>query len=167
MTNEKQVKEINKYLELKREEKEELLTKGLTSRQHRLKDYLKKNFQSGRYFSIEEICQAGLGYVLNTNPKAHDKCLALSNDCRAINWCITERYIPIIKDSKGGCKLAESKDEVDSFIKHQREQIETKAKYLNIIESKIEKDGYAVFINLKNRVLDDDEIKPIEVFAHE
>ena len=157
----------NEQLEEIKQQREKLLTKGLTSRQHRLKDYLRDNFVSGKYFSIEEICQAGLGYTLNTDPKKHDKCVALSNDCRAINWNITERYIPIIKDKKGGCKLAENKEEVDEFIKKQREQIETKCQYLNTLESKIERDGYAVFINQANRVLEEDEIKPIEAYANE
>ena len=66
-------------------------------------------------FKIEEICNAGLGYELNHNPRIHDKCVALSNDIRAINFNIAERYIPIIKNSKGGCKLAENKEEVNAF----------------------------------------------------
>lgn len=159
MTNEQIEKIINK--------KKELVEKGLTSRQHRLKDFIKTNFVSGKYFSIEEICEAGLGYTLNTDPHKHDKCVALSNDVRAINFNITERYIPIVKDKKGGIKLAESKDEIDNYIKVEREKIETKCQYLNILESKIEREGYAIFINQANRVLNDNEIKPIEVYANE
>ena len=155
----------NEQLEKIKKQREKLLTKGLTTRQHRLKDFLRDNFVSGKYFSIEEICNAGLGYVYNTNPRSHDKCVALGSDIKAINWCITERYIPIIKDSKGGCKLAENKQEVDDFIALKREEIETQSKYLNTLESKVERDGYALFVNQADRVLDDDEIKPIEVFA--
>lgn len=155
----------NEQIEKVMNEKERLLTKGLTTRQHRLKDFLKANFESGRFFSIEEICNAGLGYTLNTNPRIHDKCICLSNDIKAINFNITERYIPIVKNARGGCKLAETKDEVDDFIATERAKIEVKCQYLNILESKIEKDGYAVFINQADRALDDSEIKPLEVFA--
>ena len=157
MTNEQIERIIN--------EKKELIEKGLTTRQHRLKDFLKTNFVSGKFFSIEEICNAGLGYTLNTNPYKHDKCVCLSNDIRAINFNITERYIPIIKDTKGGCKLAENKKEVDDFIANEREKVEAKCQYLNTLESKIERDGYSLFINQADRVLNEDEIKPIEVFA--
>ena len=155
----------NKQIEKIKKQRERLLTKGLTPRQYRLKDFLKENFVSGKYFSIKEICNAGLGYEYNDDPYKHDHCICLSNDVRAINFNITQRFIPIIKDKKGGIKLAENKQEVDDFIANEREKVETKCQYLNTLENKIERDGYAVFINQANRVLEDDEIKPIEVYA--
>ena len=39
----------NEQIEQIKKERQQLLTKGLTSRQHRLKDWLKDNFQSGRF----------------------------------------------------------------------------------------------------------------------
>ena len=155
----------NEQLEKMKQKRERLLTKGLTTRQHRLKDFLKENFVSGKYFSIKEICEAGLGYEYNNDPYKHDHCVCLSNDVRAINFNITERFIPIIKDTKGGIKLAENKQEIDDFIANERAKVEAKCQYLNTLESKVERDGYAVFINLADRVLNDDEIKPIEVYA--
>ena len=87
-------------IERKLKERQEFLTKNLTPRQHRLVDYLKDNFVSGKYFSIEEICESGLGYELNKNPYTHDKCVSLGNDIRQINWAIGSRYSIIVKDKK-------------------------------------------------------------------
>ena len=80
-------------IEQRKREREEFLTQNLTTRQHRLVDYLKDNFQSGRFFTIEELCAAELGYSLNTNPKIHDKCVALGSDVRAINWAIDRKSV--------------------------------------------------------------------------
>ena len=153
------------YLEQLRKHREELLTRGLTTRQHRLKDWLKENFESGRYFTIEEICRAGLGYELNTNPYIHDKCVALGNDVRDINWLAGyKRYIPILKDTKGSIKLAESKAEVDTYIQGLKDKAERYYQYANHLASLAQTDGEIPFINLNNRVLNDNEITPVEVF---
>ena len=137
----------------------------LTTRQHRLKDWLEDNFESGRYFTIEEICNAGLGYELNTNPKIHDKCVALSNEVKEINWKTgVERYIPIIKNTRGSIKLPESSEELKAYIEGERKKVERHYQYLNHLTSLLSLDGVIPFINLANRTLNDNEIKPVEVF---
>lgn len=138
----------------------------LTPRQHALRNYLDNNFESGKYFSIEEICNAGLGYELNTNPKSHDKCIALSNDVKAINWCVTERYKIIIKNKKGGVKLCESEEEFNNWRDNELKKLERKYQYLNTLKYKEQRDGTTPFINQAGRVLDIDEIKPVEVFKN-
>ena len=147
---------------------------NLTTRQHRLVDFLKENFISGKYFSIEEIVSHFVDkegepyYKLNTNPYNHDKCVALSNDIRKINWNITDRHHTIIiKDKKGGCKLCESESEFDNWRKRELEPIETKCKYLNNLVWKSNLDGVVAMINQKGRALTPEEMKPIEVFAKE
>ena len=138
----------------------------LTPRQHALRNFLDNNFEGGKYFSIEEICNAGLGYELNTNPKSHDKCIALSNDVKAINWCITERYKIIIKNKKGGVKLCESEAEFNEWRDAEMKKVERKYQYLNTLKYKEQRDGTTPFINQAGRVLDIDEIKPVEVFKN-
>ena len=161
----------NEELEKIRKEREKFLTKGLTTRQHRLKDWLRDNFVSGRYFTIEEVVAGVVDtagnpyYKLNTNPYTHDKCVALGSDVKAINWCITERYIPIVKNSKGSIKLAETKEEVEAYINAEKEKVQRKCEFLNTLASKVELDGYVVMVNHANRMLSEDEMKPIDVFA--
>lgn len=168
---EQQIKEKQKNIALRiehlRQERQEFLTKHLTPRQHRLVDYLKDNFQSGKYFSIEEICNADLGYELNKNPKIHDKCVSLGNDIRQINWAIGSRYSIIVKDKKGGCKLCESKDEFDSWKQSELAPLKRKWEYLNNLQYKANQDGTAPFVNLNGRVLEEDEIEFIDVFKGE
>lgn len=154
MQNEKQEKELK-----------------LTPRQHRLKDWLNDNFESGKFFSIEEVVKGFVNeegkpyYKLNTNPYKHDKCIALSNDVRAINWLVgIKRYIPIIKDKKGGVKLCESKAEFDEFYNLREKRVQRHYQYLNTLKSMVEMDGYVPIINLANRVLSADEQKPIDTF---
>ena len=154
-------------------EKERTTTKRLETRQLALKNFLEKNFQSGKFFSIEEICkgvkdsEGNYWYVLNTDPYVHDKCIKLSNDIRTINWTFTDGYKVIIKDSKGGCKYAENQKEFDAWWNAEHKKIEDKAKYLNNLKAKIERDGTLPFINLHGRVLEQNEMKPVEVFKGE
>lgn len=136
----------------------------LTPRQHRLRNWLTKNFEPGRFFTIEEICNAGIGYELNKNPKNHDKCLALSQDIRAINWNISERYKIIIKNSKGSCKLAESEEEFNIWRDAELAKVENKYKYLNNLKWKAERDGTVPVINQANRGLSPEETKVVEVY---
>ena len=149
---------------------EEKRQKGLNTRQHRLKDYLKEHFVSGKYFSIEEIVEGVVDseghrlYELNTNPRVHDKCIALSQDVKKINFNITDRYIPIVKDKFGGIKLAESKEEVEEFISLLRKKVERMCEYYNTILYKAKLDGTIPFINLAGRVLEEDEIQPVNAF---
>lgn len=142
----------------------------LSPRCHRLKDYLKEHFISGKYFSIKEIVEGVVDsegnhlYKLNTNPRNHDLCVALSTDVKKINFNITDRYIPIVKDKFGGIKLAESKEEVEQFINLLRKKVERMCAYYNTILYKAKLDGTIPFINLAGRVLDEDEIQPVNAF---
>lgn len=150
--------------------KEEEKKSGLTTRQHALKTFLEVNFIPGHFFSIEEICKKFLDkdgepyYELNTNPYNHDKCIALSNDIRAINWCITERYKLIIKDEKGGCKLAENEKEFDAWRQKEIDKLEPKWKFLNNLKWKQDRDGTVPIVNLNNRALTPEETKPVDVY---
>ena len=154
-------------IEKRKQERLEFLTKNLTPRQHRLVDYLENNFVNGKYFSIEELCQAGLGYELNTNPYTHDKCVALGNDIRQINWRIGSRYSIIVKDKKGGCKLCESQKELDDWRDSEKEPLIKKLEYLNNLTYKASWHDTAPLINLNDRALDIDEIEFVNVFKGE
>lgn len=151
-------------IERLRQERVEFLTKNLTPRQHRLIDYLEDNFVQGKYFTIEEICNADLGYELNTNPRTHDKCVALGNDIRKINWKIGHRYSIIVKDKKGSCKLCESQTEFDDWKESERKPLERKWEYLNNLTYKASWHDTAPLINLNGRVLEEDEIEFVDVF---
>lgn len=168
---EQKIKEQQRNVALKlerlKQERNEFLTKSLTTRQHRLVDYLNNNFQSGKYFTIEEICNADLGYTLNTNPRIHDKCASLGSDIRAINWAIGSRYSIIVKDKKGSCKVCESKEEFDEWKENEMKPLITKIKYLNNLEYKANRDGTAPIINLNDRALTPEEIEFIEVYKNE
>lgn len=154
-------------IEKAKQERNEFLTKNLTPRQHRLVDYLKDNFVKGKFFTIEEICAANLGYVLNTNPRIHDKCAMLGSDIRAINWAIAQRYSIIVKDEKGSCKLCESREEFDTWKDKEKAKVERKYQYLNNLTYKANLDGTAPIINLNDRALDLEEIECVEVFKGE
>lgn len=153
--------EVAKKVEMIRQEREDFLTKNLTTRQHRLVDYLKANFVKGKYFTIEEICSANLGYTLNTNPRIHDKCAMLSSDIRAINWAIGSHYSIIVKDKKGSCKLCESKDEFDEWKQGEKDKIEKKYQYLNTLTYKASLDDTMAIVNLNDKAI---EGEFIEVF---
>ena len=142
---------------------------SLEDRQHRLMDWLKENFISGRYYSIEEIVDRVVDsegkpyYKLNTNPYNHDKCVALSNDVRTINWSITDRYHIILKDKKGGVKLCESKDEFDTWKQEQLKPLETKWKYLNNLTWKEAREGTMPIINLASNPIEDNEFVEVNM----
>ena len=152
-------------LERQREERLEFLTKNLTTRQHRLVDYLEEHFEKGRFFTIEEICASGLGYELNTNPKTHDKCVALGNDIRQINWTIGSRYSIIVKDTKGGCKLCESETEFDEWRNGELAKLDKKWKYLNNLKYKSSFHDQVVIINLNDKPINGGEV--VKVFKGE
>ena len=158
---EQKEKQRNLSLEIERKLKErrEFLTKNLTPRQHRLVDFLKDNFVNGKYFSIEEICESGLGYELNKNPYTHDKCVALGSDVRQINWAIGSRYSIIVKDKKGGVKLCESKEEFDEWKENEMKPLEKKIKYLNNLEYKASFDNQVVVVNLNNKAIESEVVK--------
>lgn len=168
---ENKIKEKQRNIALKieklKQERNEFLTKNLTPRQHRLIDYLEDNFKSGKYFSIEEICDSGIGYELNTNPYTHDKCIALGNDIRQINWKIGFRYSIIVKDKKGGCKICESREELETWREEEKKPLITKLEYLNNLEYKADFHDQVVLINLNDRALSEDEYEFVDVFKGE
>lgn len=164
MTNEQIERIINK--------RKKLTQKQLETRCHRLKDWLEENFVSGKYFTIEEIVmkvrdsEGNPYYVLNTNPRTHDKCIALANDVKQLNWHTNrERYIPIIKDKRGAIKLCESKKELETYVDSEKKRIENTYQYYNHLDSLTKIEGTMPFINQANRVLNENEYKPIEVYA--
>lgn len=137
----------------------------LTTRQHTLKNYLEQNFEKGKWFTIEEICEANIGYELNTNPYSHDKCIKLSQDVKALNWATNvKRYIPIIKNKKGSIKLCETEQELKDFVAKEERKIERVCEYKNHLKSLIKVDGSVPIINLAGRVLDTDEMKAVDVY---
>lgn len=145
--------------------------KKLTTEHHILKNWLINNFESGRYFTIEEIIEnvrypdGKAVFKLNTNPYSHDKCIKLANMVKELNWATgVERYIPIIKDSRGSIKLAESKEELDKYIAKERKKVEKHYQYYNHLTSLAELHDTIPFINLANRVLNENELQPVEVF---
>ena len=160
-------KNIALRLETLRAEKEEFFNQKLTTRQHRLRDYIDDNFAPGKWFTIEELCAADLGYTLNKNPKIHDKCAALGSDIRAINWAIADRYKIIIKNKEGSCKLAESEEEFKAWRQGELDKLERKWKYLNNLKWKAERDGTVPVVNLNDRALTPSEVKVVEVYKHE
>lgn len=150
------------------------MTTKLLTRQHTLKNWLETNFVSGKFFTIEEIVEnvkdinGNPYYKLNTDPYNHDKCITLSNDVKQLNWATNvERYIPIIKDKKGSIKLCENKQELETYVQKEKERVKNTYQYYNHLDSLIRIDGSVPFINLANRVLDDKEIKPVEVYMKE
>lgn len=136
----------------------------LETRQWRLKDYLDEKRGQG-FITIEQVCRdLPEWYQLNTDPYNHDKCIALSNDVRKINWCIEDGYQIIIKNSKGSVKYAETKEEFDEWLRKEREKIEPKYQYLNNLVWKSKQDGIMPIINKANNPVDIDNLKDVKVF---
>lgn len=131
------------------------MEKGLNTRQWILKMWLEKNQVSGKYFSIEKICEKCVYqgeplYKLNKNLRIHDKCAMLSEDVRTINWCTTNGYKIIIKDEQGGIKLCESQEEFNEWYNREYQKIEQKYQYLNTLKTKTKWDGVMPIINKTN-----------------
>ena len=144
----------------------------LTPRQRELKRWLEQNHEPGKFHSILEVCR-GVRYIdgsycyeFNTDPYKHDKCIALSNDVREINWSVGEGYKLIIKDKFGGVKLCESKEDFEEWRKKELEPLDKKWKYLNNMKYKADTDGIVPLINQNNRVIaiDNENADPISVF---
>lgn len=144
---------------------------GLTSRQRALKRFLENNAIPGKYWSIEEICEyvylpnGCRAYELNTNPRKHDKCIALSNDVREINWNVFEGYKILVKDKKGGVKLCETRQEFEEWRTNELKPLEKKWKYLNNLVWKKNLDGIVPLINKANNP--NTECKVISVFDYD
>lgn len=137
--------------------------KGLTTRQWRLKDYLEFHRGEG-YITIEQVCRdLSQLYELNTDPRNHDKCIALSNDVRAINWNNVDGYQIIIKDSRGAIKYAETLEEFESWRQKELDKLTPKYQYLNNLKFKAKQDGS---MPLYNKALNPvgEELKEVKVF---
>lgn len=143
----------------------------LTTEHHILKNWLKDNFVSGRFWTIEEIV-ANVRFAdgtpifkLNTNPYTHDKCVKLGKMVKELNWATNvERYIPIIKDKKGSIKLCETEQELKDFVASEKKKVEKVCEYANHLQSLIQVDGTVPIINLAGRTLEIDELKPVDVY---
>lgn len=143
----------------------------LTTRQWRLKDFLEKHFEPGRFFSIREICDSvkftdgSNCYKYDDRPTSHDRCVALGNDVRSINWEQCEGWKLIIKDKQGGVKLAESTEEFEKWWKEQHDALENRYKLLSVMKTKAEKDGMMPIFNMKLNPVDPNKnLKPIDAY---
>ncbi len=153
------------------EEDEEMERSKLTTEHHILKNWLKDNFVSGKFYTIEEIV-ANVRYAdgtpifkLNTNPYTHDKCVKLGKMVKELNWATNvERYIPIIKDKKGSIKLCETEQELKDFVAAEKKKVEKVCEYANHLQSLIQVDGTVPIINLAGRTLELKEMKPVDVY---
>jgi len=112
-----------------------------------LKRWLEEHFISGRYYTIEELCDNVVDsngnklFKYNTDLRNHDKSISLSNAIRTINWSITDGYKIIIKDSKGSAKLCESEQEFNAWKEKEMKRLLPKWQYLNNLKWKAERDG--------------------------
>lgn len=143
----------------------------LTTRQHLLKTFLENNFISGKFFSIYEICQSvhysdgEPCYEYDDREITHDHCVALGNDVRAINECLVDGWKLIIKDKKGGVKLAESETEFKTWWDAEKKKVDDRAIKLNMMLSKAQDDGLMPIINKANNPVDPNkDLKPIEAY---
>lgn len=140
----------------------------LTPRQWLLKRFLENNFKSGYYYSIEELVESvrdangNKVYKLNTNPYTHDKCVALGSDIKTINWNCNQGYKIIIKNEKGGAKLCESEEELNSWRNAELKKVEKKYQYLNNLKWKAERDGTMPILNQNLKPVE--ELKVVEVY---
>lgn len=86
--------------------------KKLTTRQWDLYNFLKSQFEEGRYISKKEICNA-LPQHYDFNTKQTRLCRIIENDVRAINECnIIQK---IIVSNHNGYKIG-SKEECERYI---------------------------------------------------
>ena len=147
----------------------------LTPRQWSLKKFLENNFVSGKFFTIEELVANVVDsngnpyYKLNTNPRIHDKCVALGSDIKTINWNCNYGYKIIIKNEKGSAKLCESQEEFDSWRNSELEKVERKYQYLNNLKWKATRDGTMPIINQALKPVDYEkhDLKVVDVFEEE
>lgn len=145
--------------------------KGLTTRQHRLKNFLKDNFISGKFFSIREICEnvkyssGEHCYKYDDSITTHDHCVELGNDVRAINACLVDGWKLIIKDKKGGVKLAENEQEFKTWWNAEAKKVDDKKIKLNMMLSKAQEDGIMPIINKANNPVDTTkDLTPIDAY---
>jgi len=143
---------------------------ALTTEQWILHNYLKTNFEYGKWFTIEEICENVRWrngtplFTLNTNPKIHDKCAKLGKMVRDINFCCDEGQKLIIKNEQGSIKLAESKEEFDAWRESELQKLEKRYQYLNNLKWKQDRDGQTPLFNQKMN--ENSENKSIECYMN-
>ena len=87
-------------------------TKELTTRQWKLYNFLKENYEEGRYISKDEICN-GLPEYYNINLKETRKCRSIESDVRAINF--NDIIQKIIVSNKYGYKIG-NEEECQNYI---------------------------------------------------
>ena len=85
----------------------------LTTRQYKLYEYLKQNYEEGVYISKQQICK-DLSDFYKINEKETRVCRALEEDVRKIND--DDTLTKIIVSNKNGYKIG-SKVEVQKYIK--------------------------------------------------
>lgn len=146
----------------------------LTTEHHLLKNWLEQHHINGHYWTIEDIVEnvrdkdGNPIFRLNTNPRIHDKCVRLSKMIKELNYATNvERYIPIVKDKKGSCKLAESKQELEDFIKSEKKKVENANKYANHLQGLIEINDTMPLVNLANRVKNEGELEYINIYRRD
>jgi len=145
------------------------MNEKLSPRAWALKRFLEENQGQHRYFSIKEICDNVFlpdgtnAYTFNTDPYKHDKCIALSNDVKSINWTVNEGYKIIIKDKFGGVKICESESEFNEWKERELKPLVRKFQYLNNLSWKAERDGTMPIINLANNPVENPHF--VDVFT--
>ena len=87
-------------------------TKKLTTRQWKLYNFLKENYEEGRYISKDEICN-GLPEYYSINLKETRKCRSIESDVRTINFDDTIQKI--IVSNKYGYKIG-NEEECKKYI---------------------------------------------------
>jgi len=150
----------------------------VTNEQKALNDYLTKNFECGKWFTIEEICanvKDDLGFnifELNKNPKCHDKCIKLSKMVKDINYNYDDQQKLIIKNKQGSIKFAETKKEFDAWRDGELKKLENKWKYLNSLRWKEKQDGTTplytdnLIKNKENKTIDRFMKKTFAILSH-
>lgn len=144
---------------------------ALTTEQYILKSWLENHFISGRYYTIEEICENVVDkngkhiFTLNENPYNHDKCIKLSNMRRKINWNCNDGYKIIIANEKGSIKLCENEKEFNEWKQHEMDKLLPKWQYLNNLKWKADRDGQ---VPIYNQALNENKDNKItKVYAKE
>lgn len=144
---------------------------GLNTRQFILKYWLKQNSKPGHWFTIEEIVENCKYkneplYMLNKNPRIHDKCVQLASDINDINDSEVDGYKILIKNEKGSVKFAENEQELLNYIV----SIETPAlkilKRCWTLRRKAKLDGTMPIINKADNAIKDKDLEFISAYIN-
>lgn len=109
----------------------------MNTRQHKLYQFLKDNYQEGRYISKKEICE-GLPkfYVYDENTNRHN--VDIEQDVRAINeW---DNMQKCIVSNKRGYKIG-NEEECNEYLQNRYDSVFKTLKYLNNIKKRLEQNG--------------------------